>query len=128
MKLFIQFIIRHLIREKVRSIATIVGIALGIAVVLAIQMTNASSLRGFEKAIETVSGRTSLEIVGSGLGLDERLVTDLGWLRQFGRVAPVVEGEAEARAVDGRRETLRVLGVDILKDRSFREYNLLEFG
>jgi hypothetical protein len=40
----------------------------------------------------------------------------------------IIEGEAEARAADGRRETLRVLGVDILKDRSFREYNLLEFG
>ncbi len=127
-KLFHQFILRHLVRERMRSIATIIGIALGIAVVLAIQMTNASSLRGFEKAIETVSGRTSLEVVGTGLGLDEGVVTSLGWLRSYGQVAPIIEGEAEARAADGRRETLRVLGVDILKDRSFREYNLLEFG
>lgn len=128
MKLFSQFIIRHLRLEKSRSIATIIGIALGIAVILAIQMTNSSSLRGFEKAIETVSGRTSLEVVGTGLGLDERLVGELGWLRDYGQVAPVIEGEAEARGVDGRRETLRILGVDILRDRSFREYDLLEFG
>jgi putative ABC transport system permease protein len=128
MKLFIRFILRHLWREKARSVATVTGIALGIAVVLAIQMTNASSLRGFEKAIETVSGRTSLEIVGSGLGLEEERVAALGWLRDYGQVAPIVEGEAEARGTDGRRETLRVLGVDILRDRSFREYDLLEFG
>ena len=128
MKLFNRFIIRHLLREKWRSLATITGIALGIAVVLAIQMTNASSLRGFEKAIETVSGRASLEIVGSGLGLDEQQVADLGWLRSFGQVTPVVEGEAEAALTDGRHETLRVLGVDILRDRPFRDYNLMEFG
>ena len=128
MRLFNQFIIRHLRHEKWRSGATIVGIALGIAVVLAIQMTNASSLRGFEKAIETVSGRTSLEIVGSGPGLDEERVTELGWLRSFGQVTPVVEGEAEARSPAGQIETLRVLGVDILRDRSFRDYSLLEFG
>lgn len=128
MKLFHQFILRHMFRERIRSVVTIVGIALGIAVVLAIRMTNASSLRGFEKAIETVSGRTSLEIVGTGLGLDENLLSNLGWLREYGRMAPVIDGEAEARSADGRSETLRVLGVDILRDRSFREYDLLEFS
>ncbi len=128
MRLFRQFILRHLAHERLRSAATVLGIALGIAVVLAIRMTNASSLRGFERAIETVSGRASLEIVGPGLGLDETLLGGLGWLRQYGRIAPVIDGEAEARLAGGRRETLRVLGVDILKDRSFRDYNLLEFG
>ena len=128
MKLFHQFILRHMFRERIRSVVTIIGIALGIAVVLAIRMTNASSLRGFEKAIETVSGRTSLEIVGTGLGLDENLLSNLGWLREYGRMAPVIDGEAEARSADGRSETLRVLGVDILRDRSFREYDLLEFS
>ena len=39
------------------------------AVVVAIQLTNASSLAGFETALDTVSGRTSLEIVGAGLGV-----------------------------------------------------------
>lgn len=128
MKLFHQFILRQLAREKLRSVATVLGIALGIAVVLAIRMTNASSLRGFEKAIETVSGKTSLEVVGTGLGLDENSLAQLGWLRRYGQVSPVIEGEAQARDASGRRETLRVLGVDILRDRSFREYNILEFG
>ena len=133
MKLFQTFIVRHLLRERVRSISTIVGIALGIAVVLAIQLTNRSSVRGFERAIETVSGRASLEVVGAGLGLEEGLLTDLQWLREYGQITPVIEGEAEVirRRADGQpagRETLRLLGVDILRDRSFRDYNLLEFG
>ncbi len=126
MRLFRQFILRHLAQEKLRSAATVLGIALGIAVVIAIQMTNASSLRGFEKAIETVSGKTSLEITGVGIGFDELRLSELGWLRQFGRVSPVIEGDAQAKTGVRQSEILRVLGVDVLRDRSFRDYKLLE--
>jgi putative ABC transport system permease protein len=107
---------------------TILGIALGIAVVIAIQMTNASSLRGFERAIETVAGRTSLEIVGPGAGLDELSLNGLGWLREYGQVSPVIEGDAQVEFAAGAPESLRVLGVDVLRDRSFRDYKLLEFA
>jgi len=127
-RLFRQFILRHLATEKLRSAGTILGIALGIAVVIAIQMTNASSLRGFEKAIETVSGKTSLEITGAGLGFDELQLNSLGWLREYGQVSPIIEGDAQAKAGKGPSETLRVLGIDVLRDRSFREYKLLEFA
>ena len=41
------------------------------AVIVAIQLTTASSLAGFETALNTVSGRTSLEIEGTGIGVDE---------------------------------------------------------
>lgn len=124
MRLFRQFIWRHLAQEKLRSCATVLGIALGVAVVLAIQMTNASSVRGFEKAIETVAGKTSLEIVGAGAGFDELLIKDLGWLRAYGQVSPVIEGDAEITLADQQHESLRVLGVDILRDRSLRDYQL----
>lgn len=126
MRLFKQFILRHLAQEKLRSAATILGISLGIAVVIAIQMTNASSVRGFEKAIEAVSGKTSLEITGIGIGFDEMRLGELGWLRQFGQVSPVIEGDAQAKIGDSQAESLRVLGVDVLRDRSFRDYKLLE--
>ncbi len=128
MRLFRQFILRHLAAEKLRSAGTVLGIALGIAVVIAIQMTNASSLRGFEKAIETVSGKTSLEIVGVGIGFDELQLNQLNWLREYGQVSPVIEGDAQAKTADGRSESLRALGIDVLRDRSFREYKLLEFA
>ncbi len=128
MRLFRQFILRYLLREKLRSFVTVLGIALGIAVVIAIQMTNSSSLRGFEKAIETVSGKTSLEVVSVGAGFDEMLLDRLGWLREYGQISPLIEGDAQARTTGGASESLRVLGVDTLRDRSFREYKLLEFA
>ena len=127
MRLFRQFILRHLVEERGRFLASMLGIALGIGVVVAIQMTNRSSIQGFETAIETVSGKTSLEIVGPGLGLDEKWLQELGWLRRYGAVTPVIEGDTLAR-ISGSAETLHVLGVDILRDRAFRDYRLLAFA
>jgi putative ABC transport system permease protein len=145
-RLFHQFIVRRLAAERVRTATTILGVALGIAVVIAIQLTNASSIRGFETALDTIAGRTSIEIVGNG-GIDESRLRELGWLRQFGTVSPVVQGEmaivsgstapgaADAAADEGgsvarmrrtRSEAVRVLGVDILRDQPFRDYHLLQ--
>ena len=74
--LFRKFILRRLGEERLRSAVTVLGIALGVAVVVAIQLTNASSVRGFETAIETVSGKTSLEVVAPGPGFDETELTE----------------------------------------------------
>jgi putative ABC transport system permease protein len=126
-RLFRHFILRRMAEERARTITTVIGIALGIAVVLAIQLTNASSVRGFEAALTSVAGRTSVEILGSG-GIDETRLTDLGWLRGFGAMSPVIEGEmaivtgSENRA--RRTEAVKVLGVDILQDLTLRDYVL----
>jgi putative ABC transport system permease protein len=132
MRLFQQFILRPLFTEKVRTITTILGVSLGIAVVIAIQLTNASSVRGFETALETVAGKTAVEIIGAGTGVDETLIAQLGWLREYGVISPVIEGSAALVAGDVRQlsrrqmEAVRILGIDILRDQPFRDYNLLQ--
>jgi putative ABC transport system permease protein len=125
-RLFRQFIVRQLLQERARTLTTIVGIALGVGVIVAIQLTNAASIRGFSTALETVAGKAAIEIVGTG-GIDERLLPELGWLREFGTASPVIEGEmaivAGELARPARRvEALKVLGVDILRDLTLREY------
>jgi len=107
---------------------TVVGIALGVAVVVAIQLANDSSVRGFQEAIETIGGKVSLEIVGPGLGIEEERLAQLGWLKEFGQVSPILEGSALVSPSPGVQEWVQVLGVDILKDRSLRDYRLLEFA
>jgi putative ABC transport system permease protein len=106
---------------------TVAGIALGIAVVLAIRLANDSSVRGFSLALDTIAGAASLEIVSPG-GVDEDRLGPLGWLRDIGDVSAVIEGDAMARAGGAPAEAVRVLGVDILRDRAFREYDLVEFA
>ena len=128
MRLFKEFILRRLVHERLRSSTTVLGIALGVAVVIAIQLANDSSVRGFEEAIETVSGKTSLEILGPGLGIEEGRLVELAWLKEFGQVSPIIEGSALASPSPDVEEWMRVLGVDILRDRSFRDYQLLEFA
>jgi len=133
MRLFTQFILRPLVGDKIRTATTVLGVALGIAVVVAIQLTNASSVRGFETALETVAGKTAVEIVGTG-GIDETVLPSLGWLREYGVVSPVIEGNAALLTDDTRilsrrnMEAARVLGVDILRDMPFRDYQLLDVG
>lgn len=128
MSLFSWFIVRRLAQEPIRTALTVTGIGLGVAVVLAIQMANASSLSGFSAALDAVAGRTSLEIVGAGAPFDELRLRDLGWLREYGDVSPVIEGDTMLRPRPRRAaEAVRVLGIDILRDQPFREYDLLQF-
>jgi putative ABC transport system permease protein len=122
--LFRWFIVRRLVQEPLRTLLTTLGIALGIGVVLAVRMANQSAIDGFRSALDTVAGRTSLEIAGSGRGVDEMRLPDLAWLSEWGAVSPVIEGDAAALVGPGRQEEVHVLGVDILQEQPFREYAL----
>ena len=127
--LFRAFIARNLRRQPLRSAATISSLAVGVAVVVAIQLANASSVRGFSTALDALAGRTSLELTAPG-GLDEVRLTDLGWLREYGLVSPVIDAdvllEVAAAGESPVVETVRLLGVDILRDRPFRDYPLVD--
>ena len=131
MSLFRWFIVRQFRRERLRSSVTVVGVAIGIAVVVAIRLANESSVRGFEVALDAVSGRVSLEVGSPGAGVDEDRLADLQWLREYGRVSPVIDGDARVRP-SGAEEypvaLVRVLGVDILRDQPFRDYRLVNDG
>ena len=150
--LFRAFIVRSLRQQPLRSAATIASLAVGVAVVVAIQLANVSSVRGFSTALDALAGRTSLELAVPGVGLDETRLAALGWLREYGLVSPVIDadvllevtpdgaapaleaevglgagqGPAEVTA-DGAPvlEAVRLLGVDILRDRPFRDYPLV---
>jgi putative ABC transport system permease protein len=122
------FILRRLRLEAPRTALTVAGVALGVAVVLAIRLANASALGGFSAALDVVAGKTSLEVVGVGTGVDEARLAALGWLRAWGDVSPVIESEALALVAEGRAEAVRVLGVDVLREQPFREYQLIDIG
>lgn len=140
MSLFRWFILRPLGRDLPRSGVTVAGVAAGVAVVVAIRLANAASVLGFEAALDATAGRTSLEISAAGLDVAEDRLAELEWLREFGLVSPVIDadvrigvpgGVAAARGASGagsryRAESVRLLGVDILRDRPFRDYPLAD--
>ncbi len=128
-RLFRQVILRQLRAEALRTAITIIGVAAGIAVVLAIRLTNASAVRGFEAALDLTSGRAGLEIIGGGFGIDERVLPEIDWLREYGITSPVVDGDVLVEVESSTRtELLRVLGVDILRDFPVRDYEVGDAG
>ena len=128
MTLFRYFIVRALRRDASRCFVTVAGLTLGVAVVLAIRLANESSVRGFEAALDVVAGQTSLEIVGAGGWVPEAALAELGWLREYGQVSPVIDRTARIGAPDGTETAVRVLGIDILRDQPFRDYRLLQLS
>src|SRR5690242_7693949 len=92
--LFRQFILRALAREKLRTLITALGIALGVAVTVAIRLANASALESFRAATVSVAGQASIQIAGAAGRFDEFLLSDLGWLREYGDISPVINGYA----------------------------------
>ena len=128
--LFRAFIARNLRQQPLRSVATVASLAVGVAVVVAIQLANASSVRGFSTALDALAGRTSLEITVPGVGLDETRLAELGWLRDHGLVSAVIDAdvllEVTPAAGEPVLEAVRLLGVDILRDRPFRDYPLVD--
>src|SRR5262249_41405884 len=137
-----KFILRALARNKLRSAITALGIALGVGVTVAIRLANASALESFRTAAESIAGHASISITGAAGRFDELLLRDLTWLRDYGDVTPVIagyamtdplpampppnQGASPPRARYG--EFLEVLGVDVLRERPFREYTLLGAG
>ncbi len=128
--LFRAFIARGLRQQPLRSVATVASLAVGVAVVVAIQLANASSVRGFSTALDALAGRTSLEITVPGVGLDETRLGELGWLRDHGLVSPVIDADVLLEVTPAAGEpvlaAVRLLGVDILRDRPFRDYPLVD--
>jgi putative ABC transport system permease protein len=133
LRLFSQFIVRALAREKLRSTITVFGVSLGVGVAIAIRLANAGALDSFRAATESVAGETAIQITGTAGRFDERLLADLGWLRGYGQVSPVITGYAMIDLADGnggaaRGPLLQVLGVDVLRDRALRRYRLLRLS
>lgn len=92
-----------------RSTLAVLAIAAGVALGLAVNLINDAALAEMQQAFASVSGEADVRIEGSGRTLDETLYARIGLHPAIADIAPVIEVNA---AVAGRREPLRVLGLD----------------
>ncbi|HVR41848.1 MAG TPA: FtsX-like permease family protein [Thermoanaerobaculia bacterium] len=113
-------VLRPLARETLRSLLTVGGIAVGVAVIVAIQLSNRSAIRSFADSVEAVAGRANFQISPAAGSLDESLLLALRPLwEQGGRFAPVIDVEV---LLDPSGVPARILGVDLMSDLHFRDY------
>ncbi|MBI4442872.1 MAG: ABC transporter permease [Acidobacteria bacterium] len=125
---FYRFVVRFLwgigrSGDRLRTLLSLVAIGLGVGVVLAIELANQSAIHSFQSSLLEISGRTNLSILGPH-GIDEM------WLPQLRQLAdpdvqlsPLIESTA---VIASTQEVLRVLGMDIVQDRPFRDTALRE--
>ena len=91
---------------------SVLAIALGVALGYAVQLINQAAINEFAAAVQTLSGEADLAVRGPRSGFDEALYPRLAALAEVAVASPVVEVDAR---LPGRREPLRVLGLDIFR-------------
>ena len=92
MKLLRTLILRPLWRDPLRTALTAIAVALGIAVVVAIDLAGDAATGSFQASLETLAGKTDLEISANG-GIDEQWIGRLASLPIDARFSPVIESQ-----------------------------------
>ncbi|MGQ4807810.1 hypothetical protein NKDENANG_01170 [Candidatus Entotheonellaceae bacterium PAL068K] len=110
----------YLRQHRLRLLFPLLGIALGVAVFVAVRVTNVSTLRSFERTVEAIAGRASLEIVGHGAPLDETVLPMARRTPGVASVAPLILTDVLVQEAEG--EALLVAGIDVIADRAVRDY------
>jgi putative ABC transport system permease protein len=109
MNLLRTLILRPLRRDLLRTALTMLAVALGVAVVVAIDLASDAATGSFRSSLETLAGKTDLEITANG-GIDEHWMAQLATLPLNARFAPLVETHASLP----REGAVPLYGVDAL--------------
>jgi len=116
LQLFRTLILRPLRRDLLRTTLTILAVALGVGVVIAIDLAGDAATGSFRSSLETLVGKTDLEIVANG-GVDERWMATLASLPANARFEPVIETRGMIAGVGA----VTVYGVDFVARTAGRE-------
>ena len=95
-----------------RLALSVLAIALGVALGYAVQLINHAALNEFSAAVQTLSGEADLTVQGPRTGFDESLYPQLAGSGEVAVASPVLEVDAR---VPGRREPLKILGLDVFR-------------
>ena len=101
-----------LAQNRVRVLIAVLAIALGVALGFAVQLVNQSAVDELTQGVRTIAGDADLSVRGPRSGFDEALFPRLAGDPDVAVASPVVEVDA---LVADRKETLRVLGLDLLR-------------
>lgn len=116
LKLGLRYSQKHLLQ----SLLLILGVALGVAVIIAIDLANLSATKAFQLSSQTLTGKTTHQIIGSKKDIDDKLFTKLRIDLKVKTSAPVVQDYVNAK--DLKTKTVRLFGVDPFSESGFRNY------
>jgi len=108
-RLLRAFILRPLRRDLLRTAMTVLAVALGVGVVIAIELAGEAAAGSFQSSLETLLGKTDLEITANG-PVDETYMGKLATMPRAIEVSPVIEAIAIVPAIG----SVPLYGVDPL--------------
>jgi putative ABC transport system permease protein len=125
MKNLFRFIgLRHIRQKPLRTLLTFLGVAFGVALYVAISMINDSTRKSFRQNIESVSGKSKFVIGGGLAGFDEAKLEQIKSIEGVKAAVPMMENRAYLVGSTTAKESLFVLGVDLLQESAVRSYSL----
>lgn len=98
-----------------RHAAAVVAVMLGVALAFSVHLINASALAEFAQAVRTLNGQPDLVLRSSQGDFDEALYARVAAHPDVAVASPVLERVTQAHAGQGKRISLRVLGIDALR-------------
>jgi putative ABC transport system permease protein len=102
-------LLAQLRESPARLLVTVLAIALGVALGAAVYLVNSAALNEFGLATKRLVGEADVVVRGPREGFSEQLFTQLASDSAVSAASPVLELDV---ALPGRRDTLKVLGVD----------------
>src|SRR6185369_8051997 len=97
-----------------RLTLAILGIACGVALGVAVHLINTSASNELELAVRSLAGEADVLVRGSRSGFPDALYARIARLEGAHAASPAVEVDAQ---IAGRRETIKVLGLDPFRAR-----------
>jgi putative ABC transport system permease protein len=97
-----------------RSATAVLAVMLGVALAFSVHLINASALDEFASAARSAGGQPDLELRAAQGAMDEALYGRVAGDPRVATASPILELQTLALARDGRRSSVRVLGVDAL--------------
>ncbi len=96
-----------------RYAAALMSIALGVALAFSVHVINASALREFSSALQSVQGQPDVSVVSSG-AFDEQVYEQIAAQKAVQLASPVLEISTYAFDAQGKKHSVKVLGMDAL--------------
>lgn len=112
LRLFYRLMVRPLGRERLRTALTVVAVALGVGVIVAIDLAGVAATGSFRSSLESLAGRTDLELSAVG-GLDERLLARLTAIPYPVGFRPRIDDFAR---VESTGVTVPLVGLDLVAE------------
>jgi putative ABC transport system permease protein len=105
-----------------RNILTVFGIVLGVAIFTAIRSANSSLIASLRDTIDQIAGKAVLQVTAGSAGIPESILDDIRSVPGIRLAVPAIE--AVVRTSDAGQGNILILGVDMIGDRSMRDYEM----